>query len=236
MGELIERLPLDTDKTLVIDEEVTEDLPLKDVKIALLEVGELVVELWLNNVRDVLVEGGIVDDVSNETVPCDEEEALVEDANVGEVVESAIFEDIDETLMVCMGDEGVLDALRLKLIDMPLTEEETGLDVALNEFERPVDISEDVLVEEIALVEVETLLREVRPAVESVGLILLLGIDDVGSVTDALSDVDQVLLIPEADDDIEFEAKDEIAVAETWLEDAMLLDCMIEDGKLLVLS
>jgi hypothetical protein len=236
VGELIERLPLDTDKTLVIDEEVTEDLPLKDVKIALLEVGELVVELWLNNVRDVLVEGGIVDDVSNETVPCDEEEALVEDANVGEVVESAIFEDIDETLMVCMGDEGVLDALRLKLIDMPLTEEETGLDVALNEFERPVDISEDVLVEEIALVEVETLLREVRPAVESVGLILLLGIDDVGSVTDALSDVDQVLLIPEADDDIEFEAKDEIAVAETWLEDAMLLDCMIEDGKLLVLS
>lgn len=38
MGELFEEIPLDNDKTLVIDEEVAEELPLKDVKIALLGV------------------------------------------------------------------------------------------------------------------------------------------------------------------------------------------------------
>ena len=84
--------------------------------------------------------------------------------------------------------------------------------------------------------EVETLPKEVRPAFETVGLILLLGNNDVGSVEDAFSDVNRVLLIAEADDDMEIKIKDEVAVAETWLEEAMLLDCMIEDEKLLVLS
>ena len=93
-------------------------------------------ELWLDNVRNVLVEGGIVDDVLNEVVPRDEEEALVEDANDGEVIESAIFEDIDETLTDCMDDEGVPDALRLKSIDKLRIEEETWLDVALDELDR----------------------------------------------------------------------------------------------------
>lgn len=93
-------------------------------------------ELWLDNVRKVLVEGGIVDDVLNEVVPRDEEEALVEDANDGEVIESAIFEDTDETLTDFMDDEGVPDALRLKSIDKLLIEEETGLDVALDGLDR----------------------------------------------------------------------------------------------------
>ncbi|KAL2046194.1 hypothetical protein N7G274_001641 [Stereocaulon virgatum] len=150
----------------------------------------MTVELWLNSVSDVLVGSGIVDDVSNEFVPCDKEEALAEDVNDGEVIESAIFEDIDETLTGGMDDEGVPATLRLTSIDILLTKEETGLDVALNELDRPVGISEDVLVEEIALVEVKTLPREVRPAAETVRLILLLRNVDVGGVEDALTDVD----------------------------------------------